>query len=137
MPMSEINFFLYLTLLLIIFALIIQFFSYYTFKKNEDKYDELISEFRSRNLDLDIVTNIYSFFGPLFNANKVVYFVDLYNGREIKLAKDKEISKKTYDFIQSQPEENISWMIKLHNLNVISFSLFFLGIALGLVIGFI
>ena len=118
--MNGADFFLYLAFLLIFFALIMQVFSYYIFKKNERKYVELISEFRRRNLDLDIVTNIYSFLGPLFNANKIVYFIDLYNGRAMKLAKGKPVSKNAYNFMQSQPKENISWMLRLHNLKFFS-----------------
>ncbi|MHB2054156.1 hypothetical protein [Pantoea dispersa] len=135
--MNGADFFLYLAFLLIFFALIMQVFSYYIFKKNERKYVELISEFRRRNLDLDIVTNIYSFLGPLFNANKIVYFIDLYNGRAMKLAKGKPVSKNAYNFMQSQPKENISWMLRLHNLNLISFFLLFSGVGIGLIIGFI
>lgn len=135
--MNGADFFLYLALLLIFFALIMQVFSYYIFKKNERKYVELISEFRRRDLDLDIVTNIYSFLGPLFNANKIVYFIDLYNGKAMKLAKGKPVSKNTYNFIQSQPKENISWMLRLHNLNLISFFLLFSGVGIGLIVGFI
>jgi len=135
--MNGADFFLYLAFLLIFFALIMQVFSYYIFKKNERKYVELISEFRRRDLDLDIVTNIYSFLGPLFNANKIVYFIDLYNGKAMKLAKGKPVSKNTYNFIQSQPKENISWMLRLHNLNLISFFLLFSGVGIGLIVGFI
>ncbi|QZY95485.1 hypothetical protein [Pantoea dispersa] len=135
--MNKVDFFLYLALLLILFSLIMQVFSCYIFKKNEHKYLELISEFRRRDLDLDIVTNIYYFLGPLFNANKIVYFIDLYNGRAMKLAKGKPVSKDTYNFIQSQPKENISWMLRLHNLNLISFFLLFSGVGIGLIAGFI
>lgn len=135
--MNKVDFFLYLALLLILFALIMQVFSCYIFKKNERKYIELVSEFRRRDLDLDIVTNIYSFLGSLFNANKIVYFIDLYNGRAMKLAKGKPVSKNAYNFIQSQPKENISWMLRLHNLNLISFFLLFSGVDIGLIVGFI
>lgn len=135
--MDIVDFFLYLSLSLIFIAFILQIFSYFLFKNNVHKYDELISEFRSRNLDLDIVTNIYSFFGPLFNANKIVYFVDLYNGRKMKLAKGKQISKQTYHFILSQPQGKISWMLKLHVLNVISFCFLFFGVAIGLTFCFL
>jgi len=135
--MDIVDFFLYLSLSLIFIAFILQIFSYFLFKNNVHKYDELISEFRSRNLDLDIMTNIYSFFGPLFNANKIVYFVDLYNGRKMKLAKGKQISKQTYHFILSQPQGKISWMLKLHVLNVISFCFLFFGVAIGLTFCFI
>ncbi|MDT8850513.1 hypothetical protein RN053_08455 [Pantoea dispersa] len=135
--MDKVDFFLYLAVLLILFALIMQVFSCYIFKKNERKYVELISEFRRRDLDLDIVTNIYYFLGPLFNANKIVYFIDLYNGRAMKLAKGKPVSKNAYNFMQSQPKENISWMLRLHNLNLISFFLLFSGVGIGLIIGFI
>lgn len=135
--MNKVDFFLHLAFLLILFSLIMQVFSYCIFKKNERKYVELISEFRRRDLDLDIVTNIYSFFGPLFNANKIVYFIDLYNGKEMKLAKGKPVSKNAYNFIQSQPKENISWMLRIHNLNLISFFLLFLGVGIGLIVGFI
>lgn len=135
--MDIVDFFLYLSLSLIFIAFILQIFSYFLFKNNVHKYDELISEFRSRNLDLDIMTNIYSFFGPLFNANKIVYFVVLYNGRKMKLAKGKQISKQTYHFILSQPQGKISWMLKLHVLNVISFCFLFFGVAIGLTFCFI
>lgn len=135
--MDIVDFFLYLSLSLIFIAFILQIFSYFLFKNNVHKYDELISEFRSRNLDLDIMTNIYSFFGPLFNANKIVYFVDLYNGRKMKLAKGKQISKQTYHFILSQPQGKISWMLKLHVLNVISFCFLFFGVAIGLTFCFV
>ncbi|ORM69719.1 hypothetical protein HA48_18830 [Pantoea wallisii] len=135
--MDVVDFFLYLSLSLIFIAFILQIFSYFLFKNNVHKYDELISEFRSRNLDLDIMTNIYSFFGSLFNANKIVYFVDLYNGRKMKLAKGKQISKQTYHFILSQPQGKISWMLKLHVLNVISFCFLFFGVAIGLTFCFV
>lgn len=135
--MDIVDFFLYLSLSLIFIAFILQIFSYFLFKNNVHKYDELISEFRSRNLDLDIMTNICSFFGSLFNANKIVYFVDLYNGRKMKLAKGKQISKQTYHFILSQPQGKISWMLKLHVLNVISFCFLFFGVAIGLTFCFV
>ncbi|KJV36058.1 hypothetical protein VH86_09960 [Pantoea sp. BL1] len=107
--------------------------SYLIFKRNQDKYDLLLSDFRQRGLKLDLITDIASFLGPMFNAHKIAYFSSLYHGQKAILDKKKPASEESCDFIRSQPMERVGWLLSLHKLNVASFAVLFIAVALSLI----
>ncbi|ADU69815.1 hypothetical protein [Pantoea sp. At-9b] len=131
--MNRFDFLFYLSLLLYFIAFISQVVSYFIFKRNQDKYDSLLRDFRQRGLRLDLITDIASFLGPMFNAHKIAYFVSLYRGQKIILDKKKPANDESCAFIRSQPMERVGWLLSLHKLNVASFAVLFLAVALSLI----
>ena len=104
------------------------------FKRNTLKYNELLSEYRGRDLDLDMVTNYAVFFGSVANYQKIIWFVRLYKGVKMKFTKDRYVQKEAYQFVQSLPEERIGWLLKVHQLYIIQFYLTALWILAGALI---
>lgn len=105
-----------ITVVLFISVIIIDLYCSYYFKKNKKSYDVLLSEYRSLNLDLDMITNHAVFFGSLVNYQKIIWFVRLYKGVKMKFTKDRYVQKEAYQFVQSLPENKIQWILKLHRL---------------------
>lgn len=112
----------------------INLYSSYIFRRNEYKYNEILSDYRGRNLDLDMVTNHAAFFGALLNYQKIIWFVRLYKGVKMKFTKDRYVQKEAYQFVQSLPEERIGWLLKVHQLYIIQFYLTALWILAGALI---
>lgn len=131
--MTLADFFLYLSLVLYFIAFASQLVAYFVFKKNQSKYESLLSDFRQRGIQLDIITNFASFLGPMFNAHKIAYFVDVYHGKKIYLDRNKSVSEEANLFVKNQPLSRISWIFSLHKLNVASFTVLFLAVALSFI----
>ncbi|NDO81887.1 hypothetical protein CJP72_14260 [Citrobacter sp. NCU1] len=119
--------------LVILFAalVIMDFYSSCYFRKRENDYKLLLSEYRQRGYDLNLMTNYASFFGSLANYQKIIWFVRLYNGVKMKFTKDRYVQDEAYQFIQSLPEERIGWILKLHRRYKLQAVIFALWIILG------
>lgn len=86
-----------------------------------------MSEFQRINLQNDIITQVANHFPSLFHHNKVSYFARIYKGVTMYHKKNERVSAETYNFVQNLPSEKIKWLLIVHNLNLISALLLFLG----------
>lgn len=127
----DVLFFLQIFLLLLAFG--IHLYGVFLFKKNASSYDDLINEFRNKGLQLDVMTNIASHFGAFFNEFKIMYFTRLYYGKIWYYKKNEVVNTETYQFIQKLPEDQIVWIIKLHRINMVAFSMAGLFVVVALV----
>lgn len=114
-------------------SIVLQFIGYIIFRKNAQNFESLISEFRKRRLDLDFSTQVSSFFSPLFHPVKISWFARLYKGVKLQRRGNESVSQETYDFIQSLPEKEIGWLIRLHTLNMVT-AVMMIGGGLGFII---
>ncbi|MDN8600563.1 MULTISPECIES: hypothetical protein [Citrobacter] len=121
--------------LVILFAalVIMDFYSSCYFRKHENDYKLLLSEYRQRGYDLDLMTNYASFFGSLANYQKIIWFVRLRKGVKMKFSKDRNVQVEAYQFVQSLPEERISWILKLHRRYKAQALLFTLWLLTGII----
>ncbi|ABU79115.1 hypothetical protein NLT11_002944 [Cronobacter sakazakii] len=120
---------LFLMVFLLIVLVIFSIVNARYFKRNENKYNELLTEYRQRGLDLDSVTKFATYFGSLVIYQKIIWFVRLYKGVKMKYTNDRYVQPEAYQFIQSLPEEKIAWILKLHRLYMIQFALMTLWFA--------
>jgi len=102
-------------------TVIIGLFASRFFKKHEAQYGDLLSEYRARGFDIDLMTNYLSFFGSFFNYFKIIWFVRLYKGVQMKFTRDRQVQPEAYHFIQTLPAVKIDWMLKLHRLYIMQF----------------
>ena len=79
------------------------------------------------------MANHASFFGSLVNYQKIIRFIRLRKGVKMKFTKDRNVQGEAYQFVQSLPEDRISWMLKLHRLYIIQAMLFTLWLVVGIV----
>lgn len=93
------------------------------FKKNEHKYNVLLSEYRQRGLDIDLVTNVASYFGALALYQKIIWFVRLHKGVRMKFTKERYVQPEAYYFVQSLPQDKIGWILTLHRRLIIQFAI--------------
>lgn len=93
------------------------------FKKNEHKYNVLLSEYRQRGLDIDLVTNVASYFGALALYQKTIWFVRLHKGVRMKYTKERYVQPEAYHFVQSLPQDKIGWILTLHRRLIIQFAI--------------
>lgn len=93
------------------------------FKKNEHKYNVLLSEYRQRGLDIDLVTNVASYFGALALYQKIIWFVRLHKGVRMKYTKERYVQPEAYHFVQSLPQDKIGWILTLHCRLIIQFAI--------------
>ncbi|WP_029591749.1 hypothetical protein [Franconibacter pulveris] len=93
------------------------------FKKNEHKYNVLLSEYRQRGLDIDLVTNVASYFGALALYQKIIWFVRLHKGVRMKYTKERYVQPEAYHFVQSLPQDKIGWILTLHRRLIIQFAI--------------
>lgn len=114
-------------------SIALQFVGYTIFRKNSQKYELLISEFRKRRLDLDFSTQVSYFFSPSFHPVKISWLARLYKGVKLKRRSNESVSQETYDFIQSLPEKETGWLIRLHTLNMVT-AVMMIGGGLGFII---
>lgn len=126
-----VNITLLVLVVLFVNVVIMDLYSSRYFKKHESDYKELLSEYRQKGYDLDLVTNYASFFGSLANYQKIIWFVRLRKGVKIKFIKDRNVKGEAYQFVQSLPEERIGWMLKLHRRYIIQAMLFTLWLVVG------
>ncbi|EKK5222272.1 hypothetical protein PN551_003800 [Cronobacter sakazakii] len=120
---------LFLMVFLLIVLVIFSIVNARYFKRNENKYNELLADYRQRGLDLDPVTKFAMYFGSLVIYQKIIWFVRLYKGVKMKYTNDRYVQPEAYQFIQSLPEEKIAWILKLHRLYMIQFALMTLWFA--------
>ncbi|TYD48646.1 hypothetical protein [Cronobacter sakazakii] len=120
---------LFLMVFLLIVLVIFSIVNTRYFKRNENKYNELLADYRQRGLDLDPVTKFAMYFGSLVIYQKIIWFVRLYKGVKMKYTNDRYVQPEAYQFIQSLPAEKIAWILKLHRLYMIQFALMTLWFA--------
>lgn len=102
------------------------------FKKHEADYNQLLSDYRHKGYDMDLVTNYASFFGSLANYQKIIWFVRLYKGVKMKFTRERLVQEDAYKYVQSLPEERIGWILKLHRRYKLQALIFTLWLIVGL-----
>ena len=102
------------------------------FKKHEADYNQLLSDYRRKGYDMDLVTNYASFFGSLANYQKIIWFVRLYKGVKMKFTRERLVQEEAYKYVQSLPDERIGWILKLHRRYKIQALIFTLWLIVGL-----
>ncbi|HED6269532.1 TPA: hypothetical protein U2Q93_000400 [Enterobacter sichuanensis] len=126
----------YLLLFLIVFLFLIvvvmELFSSRYLKKHEADYNQLLSDYRRKGYDLDLVTNYASFFGSLANYQKIIWFVRLYKGIRMKFTYGRPVQEEAYQYVQSLPDERIGWILKLHRRYKLQALIFTLWLIVGL-----
>lgn len=130
-PFSDVLIFLSVCAFLI--SIPLQLVGYIIFRRHARDYDALISEFRKRNLQLDILTQTSSFLGSSFHPLKISWFARLYKGVRMNSSRHQPVSRETYRFIQSLPEDEIGWLVRLHHLNMLT-GVLMIGGGMGFVI---
>lgn len=128
--MNCLLFFLIVVLFLIV--VIMDRFSSRFFKKHENDYNQLLSDYRRKGYDLDLVTNYASFFGSLANYQKIIWFVRLYKGVKMKFTHERPVQEEAYKYVQSLPDERIGWILKLHRRYKLQALIFTLWLIVGL-----
>ncbi|WP_448868496.1 hypothetical protein [Enterobacter ludwigii] len=126
------NLLLLLTVGLFLVVVIMDLFSSRYFKKHEADYNQLLSDYRRKGYDLDLVTNYASFFGTLANYQKIIWFIRLHKGVKMKFTRDRLVQEEAYKYIQSLPDEKIAWMLKLHRRYKVQALIFTLWLIVGL-----
>ncbi|HDR2735530.1 TPA: hypothetical protein ACYU26_001612 [Enterobacter ludwigii] len=126
------NLLLLLTVGLFLVVVIMDLFSSRYFKKHEADYNQLLSDYRRKGYDLDLVTNYASFFGSLANYQKIIWFIRLHKGVKMKFTRDRLVQEEAYEYIQSLPDEKIAWMLKLHRRYKVKALIFTLWLIVGL-----
>ena len=117
----------------LLISIVLQIIGYIIFRKNAQNFESLISKFRKRRLDLDFSTQVSSLFSSSFHPVKISWFARLYRGVKLKRRGNESVSQESYDFIQSLPEKDIGWLIRLHTLNMVS-AVMMIGGGLGFII---
>lgn len=123
----------FLIVALFLMVVIMDLISSLYFKKHETEYNQLLSEYRQKGYDLDLVTNYASFFGSLANYQKIIWFVRLRKGVKMKFTKDRNVQDDAYKFVQALPEERIGWILKLHRRYKAQALLFTLWLLIGII----
>ncbi|EXU74452.1 hypothetical protein BG55_17085 [Erwinia mallotivora] len=114
---------IYFVIFLFIFLIFSNFYAVFLFKRNEKKYDLLLSEFKRNNLELDTLTHFSSFMGFFAIYQKIIYFVRLRKGVKMYRTKGVLVHKEAYHFMQARTSAEIKWILKLHKLYRIIFIL--------------
>ncbi|MGM8874062.1 hypothetical protein [Enterobacter hormaechei] len=123
----------FLIVALFLMVVIMDLISSRYFKKHEVEYNQLLSEYRQKGYDFDLVTNYASFFGSLANYQKIIWFVRLRKGVKMKFTKDRNVQDDAYKFVQALPEERIGWILKLHRRYKAQAILFTLWLLIGII----
>lgn len=123
----------FLIVALFLMVVIMDLISSRYFKKHEVEYNQLLSEYRQKGYDFDLVTNYASFFGSLANYQKKIWFVRLRKGVKMKFTKDRNVQDDAYKFVQALPEERIGWILKLHRRYKAQALLFTLWLLIGII----
>lgn len=122
----------FLIVVLFLIVVIMDLFSSRFFKKHENDYNQLLSDYRHKGYDLDLVTNYASFFGSLANYQKIIWFVRLYKGVKMKFTHERPVQEEAYKYVQSLPDERIGWILKLHRRYKLQALIFTLWLIVGL-----
>jgi len=56
------------------------------------------------------------------NYQKISYFMRLYHGVKMRFSRNEYVEREAYEFVQNQSIEKIGWMVFLHKLYKIIFS---------------
>ncbi|KUQ54796.1 hypothetical protein [Enterobacter bugandensis] len=123
---------LFLIVVLFLAIGIMDLFNSRFFKEHEADYNQLLSEYRRKGYDLDLVTDYASFFGSLANYQKIIWFVRLYKGVKMKFTRERLVQEDAYKYVQSLPEEKIGWILKLHRRYKLQALIFTLWLIVGL-----
>ena len=123
---------LFLVVVLFLIVVVMELFSSRYFKKHEADYNQLLSDYRRKGYDLDLVTNYASFFGSLANYQKIIWFVRLYKGIRMKFTYGRPVQEEAYQYVQSLPDERIGWILKLHRRYKFQALIFTLWLIVGL-----
>ncbi|HDR2845643.1 TPA: hypothetical protein QCK30_004157 [Enterobacter sichuanensis] len=123
---------LFLVVVLFLIVVVMELFSSRYFKKHEADYNQLLSDYRRKGYDLDLVTNYASFFGSLANYQKIIWFVRLYKGIRMKFTYGRPVQEEAYQYVQSLPDERIGWILKLHRRYKLQALIFTLWLIVGL-----
>lgn len=123
---------LFLIVALFIIVVVMDLFNSRDFKKHEADYNQLLSDYRRKGYDLDLVTNYASFLGSLANYQKIIWFVRLYKGVKMKFTHEIPVQEETYKYVQSLPDERIGWILKLHRRYKLQALIFTLWLIVGL-----
>lgn len=123
---------LFLIVVLFLIVAVMELFSSRYFKKHEADYNQLLSDYRRKGYDLDLVTNYASFFGSLANYQKIIWFVRLYKGVRMKFTYGRPVQEEAYQYVQSLPDERIGWILKLHRRYKLQALIFTLWLIVGL-----
>ena len=126
------NLLLFLIVVLLLIVIIMDLLSSRYFKKHEADYNQLLSDYRRKGYDLDLVTNYASFFGSLANYQKIIWFVRLYKGIRMKFTYGRPVQEEAYQYVQSLPDERIGWILKLHRRYKLQALIFTLWLMVGL-----
>ncbi|MDF7647086.1 hypothetical protein F3J38_13810 [Pantoea sp. Acro-805] len=100
----------------IILLFLVGFFNIYAawyFRKHKSCYDAFLVEYKRGGFQLDLSTNVASYLGGYANYQKIVFFVNLKEGREMKFSQSELVHKEAYDFVKMQPDAVTKWMVKL------------------------
>ncbi|HBL4907196.1 hypothetical protein [Enterobacter hormaechei] len=124
--------FLFLIVVLALVVVMMDLFSSRYFKKHEADYNQLLSDYKRKGYDLDLVTDYTSFFGSLANYQKIIWFVRLYKGVKMKFTRERLVQEEAYIYVQSLPEERIGWILKLHRRYKLQALIFTLWLIVGL-----
>ena len=124
--------FLFLVIVLFMVVVMMDLLSSRYFKKHEADYNRLLSDYRRKGYDLDLVTNYASFLGSLANYQKIIWFVRLYKGVKMKFTRERLVQEDAYKYVQSLPEERIGWILKLHRRYKLQALIFTLWLIVGL-----
>lgn len=114
---------IYTIIFLFFLLIILNFIAIVLFKRRESEYEALLAEFRMQGLEIDSVTIMASNFGFLATYQKIIYFVRLYKGVKMYRTRGKLVDANAYLFIKKQDENRISWILNLHSLYRVIFSL--------------
>lgn len=114
-------------------SIVLQLIGYIIFRRHASDYEALISAFRQRRLDLDIQTHLSAFLSPSFHPLKISWFARLYKGIRLNHKRHQRVSREIYEFIQSLPDNQIIWLVRLHHLNMVA-GVMMVGGGLGLII---
>lgn len=123
---------LFLVVVLFLIVVVMELFSSRYFKKHEADYNQLLSDYRRKGYDLDLVTNYASFFGSLANYQKIIWFVRLYKGVRMKFTYGRSVQEEAYQYVQSLPDERVGWILKLHRRYKLQALIFTLWLIVGL-----
>ncbi|WP_147194905.1 hypothetical protein [Pantoea sp. CCBC3-3-1] len=114
---------IYTIVFLFFLLLILNLIAIILFKRKESEYEALLAEFRMQGFQIDSVTSMASNLGFLATYQKIIYFVRLYKGVRMYHTKGNLVHENAYLFIKKQDKNRIAWILKLHSLYRIIFSI--------------
>ncbi|WP_342754822.1 hypothetical protein AAGQ96_03130 [Pantoea sp. MBD-2R] len=117
------NFTAYMLIFLFFLLIMLYAVANIWFKKKESDYEEFLSQFRGKDLQLDTATRMASLCGSYANYQKIIYFIRLYKGVRMHWVRGELVHKEAYCFVQNLPPEKIAWMLSLHSFYRVIFAI--------------